>query len=42
MSFVPINWELVGNPFNWIIVTLMIVLVGLFLAVIFPQTAQEA
>jgi hypothetical protein len=40
MNFIPINWELIGNPYNWLVVVLMIALAGLALAAIFPQVAQ--
>ena len=33
-----INWELAGNPYNYLVVTLMVMLAGLFLALLFPQT----
>jgi hypothetical protein len=31
---IPINWELIGNPVNWVVVALMIALAGVALAVI--------
>lgn len=36
-GWLPINWELAGNPVNWIIVPLMIALAGLMLAYIFAS-----
>lgn len=35
-----INWEIAGNWYNWVQINLMIVLVVLFLALLFPQIAQ--
>jgi hypothetical protein len=32
----PINWELIGNPANWLVVFLMIAIAGVGLAVIVP------
>ena len=34
-EFVPINFELAGNPVNWIIVLLMLAIAGLALSLIF-------
>lgn len=31
---IPVNWELLGNPVNWIIVFLMIAVAGAALALI--------
>lgn len=36
-SILPLNFELMGNPVNWVIVTLMIALAGVGLALIFPN-----
>lgn len=41
MNWLPINWELAGNPYNWVVVPLMIVMVMFFFAMIFPSVAQE-
>lgn len=47
VKYTPINFELVANPVNWIIVFLMIVLAGAGLALImkssdtFSTTAEE-
>lgn len=38
----PINWALIGNPYNWIIVVLMVAIGGLALAAIFPSAATGA
>ena len=35
-----INTALISNPYNWIIVTLMVAIGGLGLALIFPSVAQ--
>jgi hypothetical protein len=40
MSFDPrtwLNWELAGNPYNYVVLTLMVALAGLFLALLFPM-----
>lgn len=36
---IPLNWELIANPINWVIVVLMIVIAGAALTVIFPSAA---
>lgn len=35
-----INWEIAGNPYNWIVIFLITVLIGMSLAAIFPQPAS--
>lgn len=35
----PINWQLIKNPANWIVVFLMIAIAGAGLAVIFNATS---
>jgi hypothetical protein len=45
MKYVPLNFSILGNPWNWIVVLLMIYIVGLALAAIFGQnklTAQSS
>jgi hypothetical protein len=38
-SFAPINFELAGNPVNWVIVFLMLAIAGLAVSLIFqPAT----
>lgn len=34
-KWVPINFELVANPVNWVIVVLMVVIAGLAIGLIF-------
>jgi hypothetical protein len=34
-SYAPINFELAGNPVNWIIVLLMVAIAGLAISLIF-------
>lgn len=35
MKFIPINWELVRNPYNWLVVGLMVAILGIALHLIF-------
>lgn len=38
-----INWDLLKQPYNWIIVTVMCVFALIFLSLVFPQaTSPEA
>jgi hypothetical protein len=37
MDSVPINWALMRNPVNWVIVLLMVYIAGLGLALIFQS-----
>jgi hypothetical protein len=34
-SYTPINWELAGNPINWVIVLLMVFIAGLAVSLLF-------
>lgn len=39
MNFIPINWAIIKSPYNWLAVSLMIVIAGLALHLIFaPQS----
>jgi hypothetical protein len=38
-SRLPINFELAGNPVNWVIVVLMVAIAGLALSLIFSDFA---
>ena len=40
-KWVPLNFQLMANPVNWVIVTLMVAIAGLAIALIFPQAAKE-
>lgn len=40
MNWVPLNFALLKNPFNWVIVTLMIVIAGLALHLFFNEGAE--
>jgi hypothetical protein len=42
MDNVPINWGLIGNPWNWLIIVLMVWIAGLALALIFHQSTATA
>lgn len=41
----PLNWEIIGNPVNWVVVILMLAFAGVALALIVPfnpdTTAEE-
>lgn len=41
-GLIPLNWELVGNPVNWIIVFLMLALAGVGLALIARSTNETS
>lgn len=47
MNWVPINWDLIRNPYNWVVVGLMAVILLMALHLIFkdsalPTTADNA
>lgn len=33
-DWVPINWDIVGNPLNWAVIVLMVLLGAIFLCII--------
>jgi hypothetical protein len=39
-SFIPLNFVLLENPINWVIVTLMVLLAGMALAHIFSTSPK--
>lgn len=39
-AWTPINFELAGNPVNWVIVVLMVAIAGLAVSLIFQPTDQ--
>jgi len=39
---IPVNWELLRNPVNWIIVFLMVAIAGAAVAVIFVSTSAQS
>jgi hypothetical protein len=41
MERIPINWALISNPVNWVIVLLMAYIAGLGLALIFPSIKSD-
>lgn len=41
MQYIPLNFALMKNPFNWIILTLMVLIGGLALNAIFPAAAGQ-
>jgi hypothetical protein len=40
-TFIPLNFELMANPVNWIIITLMVLLAGIAMAHIFSTVPQD-
>lgn len=42
LSYVPLNFELMRNPFNWIILLLMVLVAGYALALLFPATEKTS
>jgi len=40
-GLIPVNWELLANPVNWIIVFLMLALAGVGLALIARSTKDD-
>jgi hypothetical protein len=40
MDYVPLNIDLIANPFNWVIVVLMIAVAGIGLAFVFPSIVE--
>lgn len=41
LNALPINWTLIKNPVNWIIVFLMVAIAGAGIAVIFSATQSQ-
>jgi len=37
ISYIPLNWEILRNPVNWVIVFLMIAIAGVGIALIMQQ-----
>lgn len=37
VSYIPLNWELLKNPINWVMVFLMIAIAGVGLTLIMQQ-----
>lgn len=37
-QYVPLNFDLMGNPVNWVIITLMVLFAGVALATIMRQS----
>ena len=40
-KFLPINFELITNPVNWVIIVLMVALAGIGLALVFQNTDNK-
>lgn len=41
MNYIPLNWGLMANPYNWLILTLMVMIGGLAIAAIMPDNTSE-
>lgn len=41
-KFIPVNFDLLGNPVNWIIVFLMIAIAGVGLALVIQHSTPSA
>lgn len=42
MNYVPVNWALASNPWNWIVIVLMVYIVGLALSLLFHKQILPA
>lgn len=42
MDWLPINWGLIKNPLNWIIILLMLIIGGFALDAILPHPNSQA
>lgn len=40
-DYIPLNFDLMLNPFNWVIVTLMLAIAALGVAFVFPSIAKK-
>lgn len=40
-DYIPVNWALIGNPYNWVVVTLMVMVAGLALSLLFPAAQED-
>lgn len=40
-DMLPLNYELIRNPWNWVILILMVALAGAAVALILPNTAPQ-
>lgn len=41
LKYIPLNFGIMANPVNWVIVVLMVAIAGMGLAVIFTTPANE-
>ena len=37
---IPLNLDMMANPYNWVVITLMVLIAGLALSLLFPQSAN--
>lgn len=42
MDKIPLNFELMKNPVNWVILSLMVAIAGLGLSLLFPHNAVSS
>lgn len=42
MKYIPLNFALMANPVNWIIITLMVMMAGIAFALVFHPANQES
>lgn len=41
-GFIPVNWALAGNPYNWAVIVLMIAIGGIALGLVFHPSNDLA
>lgn len=39
-NLIPVNWDLVSNPVNWLTIVLMVLIGGMALALVFNPTKE--
>lgn len=42
MKYIPLNFDLIKNPYNWLVVGLMVAILGLGLHLIFGSSSNTA
>jgi predicted membrane channel-forming protein YqfA (hemolysin III family) len=40
-SYIPLNFDLMANPINWVIITLMVLIAGFGVAYIFSASPED-
>lgn len=41
MKYIPINWALISNPYNWVVIILMVAIAGYGVAILFNPSPLE-